>query len=312
MLVRMASAFSGAPRACSSITRSSIDRGNVTPAALIACRSMGASSHGLPASRVSGGVLARISSSAPMRGPLPLRTSARRFRRLGEVAHGGGELGDVVDAVGADRGDRGALDVGQPDASHERAGCAVLRQRRCRASCTPQWLRIFPPCRPGDRRGRLSTRLPGCHPGIRDSEYPGPSAATCTRPARAGSRLSAPMRSGRDDKGRKFPGGSHGRSHREVRQRLDRHSQPTRGAQCRGRGERGCAGGGVRGIRRGQKRRRRRVLGRGRGLLRGLGPQIGVEPRPGQSGRQHRLPQGRRQGAARAAGAVAAGAVESR
>ncbi len=76
MLARIASAFSGAPRACSSITRSSIDRGKVTPAALIACRSIGASSQGLRALRCSGGVLARMSSSAPMRWPLPSRTSA--------------------------------------------------------------------------------------------------------------------------------------------------------------------------------------------------------------------------------------------
>ncbi len=75
-LRRIASAFSGAPRACSSMTRSSIDSGKVTPAALMACRSLGASSHGFLASRLASGVLERMASSAPMRSALPSRTMA--------------------------------------------------------------------------------------------------------------------------------------------------------------------------------------------------------------------------------------------
>ncbi len=75
-LVRIAAAFSGEPLACSSITRSSMDSGKVTPAALMACRSLGASSHGLRTSRVCSGVLASTSSSAPIRSPSASRVMA--------------------------------------------------------------------------------------------------------------------------------------------------------------------------------------------------------------------------------------------
>ena len=53
ILRRTASARAGSPRACSSITRSSMLATKVTPAALIACRSQGASSHGAVRSRPS-------------------------------------------------------------------------------------------------------------------------------------------------------------------------------------------------------------------------------------------------------------------
>ena len=72
---RIATAESGLPRARSSITRSSIDTANVTPAALITCRSIGASSHGLVGSRVSGGVLLSRSCSVPTRSPLMARSA---------------------------------------------------------------------------------------------------------------------------------------------------------------------------------------------------------------------------------------------
>ena len=55
--------------------------GKVTPAALMACRSMGASSQGLRGSRVASGVLARMSASAPMRSPLPPAHECARDRR---------------------------------------------------------------------------------------------------------------------------------------------------------------------------------------------------------------------------------------
>jgi hypothetical protein len=73
---RMACAESGLPRARSSITRSSIDTAKVTPAALITCRSIGASSHGLVGSRVSGGVLFKMSCSAPIRTPFVARSAS--------------------------------------------------------------------------------------------------------------------------------------------------------------------------------------------------------------------------------------------
>ena len=73
---RMASAFSGAPLACSSITRSTIERANVTPAALMACRSIGASSHAAYCrSAITSGVLARMSASEPIRSPSASRTN---------------------------------------------------------------------------------------------------------------------------------------------------------------------------------------------------------------------------------------------
>ena len=54
--LRTDSALAGSPRACSSITRSSMLDTNVTPAALIACRSFGASSHGLAGSRATSNI----------------------------------------------------------------------------------------------------------------------------------------------------------------------------------------------------------------------------------------------------------------
>ena len=89
---RIPSAACGLPRARSSITRSIIDTAKVTPAALMACRSIGAKSHGLPASRPVGGVLARISASVPMRSPdvrlrLPAGSPAsHRSRMVGKLA----------------------------------------------------------------------------------------------------------------------------------------------------------------------------------------------------------------------------------
>ena len=82
-------ARAGSPRACSSITRSSMLATKVTPAAFTACRSQGASSQGRLASRVSGGVLDRMSSSAPRRGrSLRRRHRARGMLELEQRGHG--------------------------------------------------------------------------------------------------------------------------------------------------------------------------------------------------------------------------------
>ena len=89
---RIAAAAFRSPRARSSITRSIIDATKVTPAALIACRSIGASSQGLPWSRSSGGVLASTSSSLPMRSPVAARRrsagvpDSHRSRMVGKLA----------------------------------------------------------------------------------------------------------------------------------------------------------------------------------------------------------------------------------
>ncbi len=75
---RTDSAFAGSPRACSSITRSSMLDTKVTPAALIACRSHGASSQGRCASRAGSDELASTSASDPMicARPMPARNAA--------------------------------------------------------------------------------------------------------------------------------------------------------------------------------------------------------------------------------------------
>ena len=89
---RIAPAASWSPRARSSITRSSIETGKVTPAAFTTCRSIGERSHGRSAWRCSGGVLASRSSSDPITGPVAAATAAAgsadsvRARMVGKVA----------------------------------------------------------------------------------------------------------------------------------------------------------------------------------------------------------------------------------
>ena len=92
--MRIAAAALRSPRARSSITRSIMDSTKVTPAALIACRSIGASSQGLCRSRASRGVLASTSSTRPMRSPPTARSDPPAIR-LAQVAHGGEARRDV-------------------------------------------------------------------------------------------------------------------------------------------------------------------------------------------------------------------------
>jgi len=74
-----------------------------------------------------------------------LQGQGRRIWRLAQVAHGRGELRDVVDAVGADCHDGGAVGVRQPDAARQRPGRPVLRQGRfCRHAVRKA--RHFSPC----------------------------------------------------------------------------------------------------------------------------------------------------------------------
>ena len=83
---RTASAFAGSPRARSSITRSSIERAKVTPQALIACRSQGASSR-RPSPRAR--ERPTISASVPRERPSAVRSQpagssrSRRSRIVG-------------------------------------------------------------------------------------------------------------------------------------------------------------------------------------------------------------------------------------
>lgn len=74
---RTASALLASPRACSSITRSSMLATNVTPEALTACRSQGASSQGRAGSRQDSSLLAITAWAEPSRLACPLARCAR-------------------------------------------------------------------------------------------------------------------------------------------------------------------------------------------------------------------------------------------
>ena len=83
MRSRIASARAGSPAARSSMTRSTIERAKVTPQALSACRSQGASSRGPPPRP--GGDLVERPDVAPLRSPQP----ARRVVQFQQVPHRG-------------------------------------------------------------------------------------------------------------------------------------------------------------------------------------------------------------------------------
>jgi hypothetical protein len=68
--------LAASPRACSSITRSSMDATKVTPAALIACRSQGASSQGSVVLRTSQALLASTAAVSASGVPWNPRTAA--------------------------------------------------------------------------------------------------------------------------------------------------------------------------------------------------------------------------------------------
>ena len=77
MALRTDSAFAGSPRACSSMTRSSMLDTKVTPLALIACRSQGARNQGTPLSRRCQAELASVSASGASAGrPVASRSTA--------------------------------------------------------------------------------------------------------------------------------------------------------------------------------------------------------------------------------------------
>ena len=123
---RAAAARSGAPRACSSITRSSSEIAKVTPAALIACRSFGARNQGFARLRFASAVLARIAAKLVK---AFARTCSSR-RRPGSASRTGRASSRMrrvmsIDAVVAQHDDRRAIDVRAPHASDQRAGGAV-------------------------------------------------------------------------------------------------------------------------------------------------------------------------------------------
>ncbi len=112
---RIAAAAVRSPRARSSITRSSIEIAKVTPAALIACRSIGASSQGLARSRVRGGVLARSVAHVAERFALDRAHARGGIGHLAQVAHGRAERGDVERRAVSDRDHRRPVEVRPPD-----------------------------------------------------------------------------------------------------------------------------------------------------------------------------------------------------
>ena len=111
------------------MTRSSIEVAKVTPAALIACRSIGASSQ--RPRRIAATLL------VCWQGLRPARRRARRRpaqgRRgvglLAQIAHRRKRRDDVDQPFGAHRDDRGAVQFRPPDPASQRAGIAVGRQR---------------------------------------------------------------------------------------------------------------------------------------------------------------------------------------
>ena len=105
---RTASARDGSPLACSSITRSSRLLANVTPAALITCRSIGASRCGSAASRRARPVLRAISASAPRRRPFADCTARAGAASSSRSLIGGEALGQIEHAIGAQRHHRRA------------------------------------------------------------------------------------------------------------------------------------------------------------------------------------------------------------
>ncbi len=126
-----ASARAGSPRACSSITRSSMLATKVTPAALIACRSQGASNHGSAGSRAPSAELASTAASGAMRGNVPAR--ADRGRGVRQVRRARSTSAQPP------TGRRGRRPARRP---------ARRRRRRARTRDPPAWRA------PGRREGR--------------------------------------------------------------------------------------------------------------------------------------------------------------
>ena len=119
------------PRARSSITRSIMESTKVTPAALMACRSIGASSHGLPGSRCPGGVFAA---------PRPRRCRCAHHRALRNadagscISHKSRMVGNIADTSTSSPSRTATTEGPATSGRHTRpasAACAgVVRQHR--------------------------------------------------------------------------------------------------------------------------------------------------------------------------------------
>ena len=121
---------SASPRACSSITRSSMrdDEGDARGLHRLQV-DRGAAARASCASRRSRGVFARISASGPSGSPAACAQRAGWVGGFAEVAHGRKARATVDHALNAaDRHHRGAAQVRAPDPAGQRSGSAVLRQ----------------------------------------------------------------------------------------------------------------------------------------------------------------------------------------
>ena len=95
---RRPSALPASPRACSSITRSSRLETNVTPLALIAWRSHGASSQALSARRASGGrVREHVGERRDSRQRAGAANRRDRIVEIEELARRGRDAGEIVE-----------------------------------------------------------------------------------------------------------------------------------------------------------------------------------------------------------------------
>ena len=122
------------PCTCSSTTRSSMLRAKVTPAALSACRSTGASSQGCAGSRRSQRLLARIGASVADAARLGGRARATGSAALHSSLMVGtsGVRSNTPSARIATTAGPGGI-ARQPDPADQGAGAAVRRQGRCNA-----------------------------------------------------------------------------------------------------------------------------------------------------------------------------------
>ena len=147
MRARIASAVAGSPAARSSITRSSIERAKVTPQALSACRSQGASSRG-PRRRALGDRRAGRARGPAAAASQPTgSSSSSRSRTVG--ASRGGDVEDVAVAQGRRRRARRRPRprAGRPRCRRRPRGAAAGRRARCRRSLAVPPLPLAPAAR---------------------------------------------------------------------------------------------------------------------------------------------------------------------
>ena len=127
---RMAPAASWSPRARSSMTRSSIETGKVTPAAFTTCRSIGESSHGRSTSTAARAACSRRDRRAPpSTGPVAAATAAAGSADSVSARIVGNVRRDVDDARRADRHDARATGIRHPCAPDQGAVVAVVGQQ---------------------------------------------------------------------------------------------------------------------------------------------------------------------------------------